>query len=359
MDFRKIIAVVGAIFVLFMLVSDSVAEPTYSDYVVKNLPKNAEVLTNGVSHIKFYYGGNKVDSFHINRKYNKSIVIEPILANETIKGLKSIYSYHQKLKDYVVFTNCVYFNLVQGVPVGILKIGEEFYSGSVYNRSALVIYDDSFRISRINMNIQVNGINVDNINQPRMSKLFTLMYTDKWGSKSPVSPKNGLQVLVKDEHVISISTCQQQIPKGGYVLVGTKEKLAPFKVGQYVRADIRTNPNFNNALHVVSGGPTILKNGVSHILAKEERMGYIGEGRYNRTFACITDDDSLIITTVSGKGISLKDEVNLMLKFKCIDGMNFDGGASTSGYYKKNGVTYNLVNSGRLLPMVLAVREKK
>ena len=48
-----------------------------------------------------------------------------------------------------------------------------------------------------------------------------------------------------------------------------------------------------------------------------------------------------------------------MKKFKCIDGLNFDGGSSTSGYYKLHGTYHVIADTKRLLPAVLVVRTSR
>lgn len=353
------ILILLCLLVLLLVPVFAVSLDSYNEYVVSTLPKNSEILTNGVSHIIFYYSGNRIDSFHINRKYNKNILIEPYIPKTSIKGLSSTQTFSNKIDDYVLFINCMYFNTVLGYPIGLLKVGNEIYSGSIFNRSALIIYEDTFEISQVSTNIKVNNIEVDNINQPRMSKNYLLMYNKWWGQYTPPSPVDGIQIVVDNNTVTRISSSVQSIPENGYVLVGPKRRIFMFNVGDKVTTKIDTIPSFTNALYIVSGGPTVLKNNKLHITAKEEKMGYIGDGRYNRTFACITSDNSLVLSVSSGSGLSLEDEVYIMKKFNCIDGMNFDGGTSTSGYYKKNSIQHTLSGSRRFLPMVLVVRESK
>lgn len=352
---RKIAFLVTVLFVLLLPVC-ATNKQSYIDYISSVLPSGSEIITDGVSHIKFYYGGNHINVFHINRDYNRSIAIEPLLPSEFIKGLKPLHYFNSTTRDYILILNCMYFNMQLGYPLGLLKIKDELYTGSIYNRSALIIYKDKYIISRVGMDIKVNNIVVDNLNQPRMSKNSLLMYTKRWGVTTPPTPTNGIQVKVDNNKVTNISTQIQQIPLDGYVLVGPKTRVSSLKVGNKVKTKIDTIPSFPTSDYIVSGGPTVLTNSNINILAKEEKMGYIGEGKYNRTFACITKDNSLVLATASGKGISLKDEVLIMKKFSCTDGMNFDGGTSTSGYYKKDNKVFNIVSTGRLLPVVLVVK---
>ena len=357
---KRILCVVVALFAITCVVHATSKEETYIEYVQRTLPSNVEVLAEGVAHIKFYYKGNRVDSFHINKKFNRNLVVEPVTANSTLRGLRSTGYFHQRLGEYILFANCIYFNLEQNIPIGLLKIGEEYITGSVYDRSVLVIYDNRYRVSRASMNISANGVKIHNMNQPRMSKFYNLMYTSRWGQVAPQTPVNGLQVQVTRDKVSRVSTSRLQIPPDGYVLVGLQKDLRYFTVGQKVNLQVDTIPSFPGAKYIVSGGPTILKNSETHVLAKEERMGAIGTGAYNRTFACITPDDSLVISLTQGKnGLTLHDEAEIMKKFKCIDGLNFDGGSSTSGYYKSKGTYHIIADTKRLLPAVLVVRTSR
>lgn len=354
---KKILCAVVALFAITCIVHATTKEETYVEYVQRTLPSGTEVLAEGVAHIKFYYKGNRIDTFHINKKFNNKLVVEPVTANRTLKGLRSTQYFHQKLRDYILFVNCIYFNLEQNIPIGLLKIGEEYFTGSVYNRSVLVIYDNKYRVSRASMNISANGVKVHNMNQPRMSKFYNLMYTSRWGQLAPQTPANGLQVQVTRDKVSQISTNRLQIPADGYVIVGLQKDLRYFTVGQDVKLSVDTIPSFPGAKYIVSGGPTILKNSETHVLASEERMGAIGTGSYNRTFACVTQDDSLVISLSQGKaGLTLHNEADIMKKFNCIEGLNFDGGSSTSGFYKSQGTYHVIADTKRLLPAVLVVR---
>lgn len=334
-------------------------EQTYPEYVAEKLPKNAEILVDGVAHIKFYYSGNRVDNFHINRKFNKNLVIEPVTANSTLRGLRSTGYFHKMIQDYILFVNCIYFNLEQNIPIGLLKVNDEVYTGSVFNRSALIIYPDKFRVSRVSMNISANGVKIHNMNQPRMSKFYNLLYTSRWGQYSPQTPQNGMQVQVIHGKVSFVSTNRLQIPTDGYVLVGLKKDLGLFKVGQEVHLTVDTIPTFPGALYIVSGGPTVLRDGEVHVLAQEEKMGAIGTGTYNRTFACVTQDNSLVISVSQGEhGLTLHDEAKIMQKFSCVNGLNFDGGSSTSGYYRGSDKSLHVIaDTKRLLPAVLVIKE--
>ena len=325
------------------------------DTYVKELPfKNKHIIAQGVVRSTMYYRENKVDILTVNKTYNKKLTVEPKLANTNLKGLRSIEQFHNKEKDSLGIVNSTYFNLETGLPIGLLKINDEILTGSVYNRSALVIEGNTYTIERIGMNIHINNTQIDNINQSRMSKYHTILYNNRWGRIAPPIPENGVEVVVDNNLVKKISTNREEIPNTGYVVVGPKQKLLNFNVGDNVILDVDTIPSFKNAQHIVSGGPTVLKNREIYITSKEEKVGGIGEGRYNRTGVCYTGDNTLIIFIVHGKGITLQDEAMLMKTFNCIDGLNLDGGGSTSGYIQNE----NLVNpSARWLSNVLVVKE--
>ena len=356
---KRILCAVVALFAITYTVQATCTKEVedYATYVAKNLPVGTEVLADGVAHYRLLYKSNRIDVFHVNRKYSKDLIVEPVMANNTLRGLRSTGYFHERLKDYILFVNCIYFNLEQNLPIGLLMSEGEFLSGSVYNRSALIVYEDKFRVSRVSMDISVNGVKVHNINQPRMSRYFNLMYTSRWGTLAPRTPENGLQVQVTHDKVSQVSKSQLIIPVGGYVIVGLYKDLKDFKVGQKVNLSVDTIPTFPGAKYIVSGGPSILKDHTVHILSTEEKMGAIGTGAYNRTFACVTDDESLILFTSQGKGTTLQDEADVMKKFNCKEGLNFDGGSSTSGYYKgADGKYYVIADTKRLLPAVLVVK---
>jgi len=86
----------------------------------------------------------------------------------------------------------------------------------------------------------------------------------------------------------------------------------------------------NNEEWVFTAGPMLLQNGKKSELLK----GSFTTKKHPRTALCLKEN-SLLLITVDGrheqaKGASLSELQSFMLKQKCIDAMNLDGGGSTT-----------------------------
>ena len=72
-------------------------------------------------------------------------------------------------------------------------INEKMYTGPIYDRVAMGIFDDGFALARISLDAVIKGsgktIKVNNINQPRMLSTHVIIYTPDWGKFSPSAPK--------------------------------------------------------------------------------------------------------------------------------------------------------------------------
>ena len=65
-----------------------------------------------------------------------------------------------------------YFKPQTGVPLGTLMINKKVYTGPIYDRVAMGFFDNGYAMARVqlkaNVNTNIGGLKVDNVNQPRM-----------------------------------------------------------------------------------------------------------------------------------------------------------------------------------------------
>jgi len=307
-------------------------------------------VSKGVKHIKLvrYYQGRPVrlNIIEADLNVNPKIKVEPVLASTTLSHKASITAM-AKRNNSLVAVNGAFFLPQTGCPLGTMMVDKKLYTGPVFNRVAMGIFDDGFKMDRVQLNATLkhgwDNIKIDNINQPRMSVGFTLCYTPDWGQTSPYTPKNGLQVVVSDGKVTSIGTQRCPIPANGYVLVGPAANLSSLKVNDHVKLDIKTNPDWENVNHIISGGPYLVKDGQVYVDIQDQKLLAIG-GRNPRTAIGYTKDNRFIIITADGRegssiGMTLKELGFLMKSLGCVNAMNLDGGGSTVMYV--NGMITN------------------
>ena len=315
------------------------------DASVKQRYKNGVIkdVETGIKHIRMTktYNGRpvKINVVEINRTLNPDLKITPVLSSDKLNS-KSGISKIAKKNNSIVAINGTFFKPQTGVPLGTLMIDGEIQTGPVYDRVAMGIFENRFDTARVQLNANLitknETIKIDNINQPRMLSTYTLMYTPKWGTKSAPTPKYGMQVAVSGNEITEIGETSLIIPEDGYVISGPASKLGKLKVGDKVKADIMTIPEWDNVTHIISGGPYLLKRGDIFIDVKEEKLPAI-TGRNPRTAIGYTADNNLVLVTVDGReqksvGMSLRELALFMKSIGCYEAINLDGGGSSVLY---------------------------
>ncbi|MBQ3311151.1 phosphodiester glycosidase family protein [bacterium] len=324
----------------------------------------------GIKHIKIkkICQGRPVliNVVEINTKLNSNIKINPQLASNNKLTSKSTITNIANRNNSIIAINGTYFKPQTGVPLGTLMINKKLYTGPIYNRVAMGFFDNGYDMARLELNASIkfknNSIKVDNINQPRMLSTYVLVYTSDWGTNSPATPKYGIQIAVKDDKIVGISTQSMQIPEGGYVIIGPKQKLEILEKYKKITLDIKTIPEWDNVNHIISGGPYLVKNGEIYIDVNEQKLQAIG-GKNPRTAIGYTKDNNLIMITVDGRegasvGMTLNELAIYMKSIGCINAMNLDGGGSSVMYVSGKVTNRPKVKGGIALSNALTVNLK-
>ena len=335
---------------------------------VRNRYKNSLIydVAPGIKHIKLtrVYQGRpvRINVVEVNKNLNSNIEITPQLSSSHLSSKSTITSIAKK-RNSIVAINGTYFKPQTGVPLGTLMINKKMYTGPIYNRVAMGIFDDGFDMARIELNANLKTskgeVKIDNINQPRMLSTYVLAYTPEWGAFAPPSPKYGIQMAIEDNKITSISTQAVPIPQNGYVIVGPKEKLEKVFKARSAKVDIKTVPDWDNVNHIISGGPYLVKNGNVFIDMTEQKLGAIG-GKNPRTAIGYTQDGNLIMVAVDGRegasvGMTLRELAGFMQSIGCINAMNLDGGGSTVMYVNGRVVNMPKVKGGIALSNALTI----
>lgn len=288
----------------------------------------------------------KINVAEVNRSINSKIEVFPQLATNEMHARAKIGNI-AKDSDAILAINGTYFKQKTGTPLGVLVIDKEIISGPIYDRVGFLINEDGFKTSKIGFEGVVKKddleVKIDNINQPRLSKTQVLIYTEKWGNRSPEMKTKCKQMAIFDNKIVAISPYPLFIPVNGYVISASEEKLKGFELGDEVYVDYTlTNCDFDYQ-HIISGGPYLMKEGKILVDAKEQKLVSI-TGRNPRTAIGYTKENDLIFVTVEGRkegvsGVTLEELAQIMKKLGCYEAINLDGGSSTVMYV--NGKTYN------------------
>lgn len=326
-------------------ISPEVRQRNFEEKIRQKYPKAAIYdVTSGVKHIKLtkYYAGKpvRINVVEVDMKLAKDLELTPALSSDTTLQSRRTITTIAKNNNAVVALNGTYFKPQTGVPLGTLMINKKMYTGPIYDRVAMGIFDNGFDIARVQLNASVSGsgktIPVNNINQPRMLSTYVLVYTSEWGKYSPYVPKYGMGLQVIEGKITKASANPIEIPQNGYVISGPKSVLQPLLDKKDAELIINTNPEWKNVKHIISGGPYLVRNSEVFVDMTAQKLGAIG-GRNPRSAIGYTADNNLILVAVDGRegssiGMTLMELASFMQSIGCTNAMNLDGGGSTVMY---------------------------
>lgn len=326
-------------------ISPGTRQKNFDTMIRQKYPKAVIVdVTSGVKHIKLtrYYNGRpvRINVVEADMKLAKDLDLTPALSSSsTLKSRRTITTI-AKNNNAVVALNGTYFKPQTGVPLGTLMIDKKMYTGPIYDRVAMGIFDNGFDVARIQLDASIKGskktIKVDNINQPRMLSTHVLVYTPEWGKYAPSAPKYGVGLQVTDDKITKASANSVEIPENGYVISGPKSILYDLLDKKDAELVVKTNPEWKGVKHIISGGPYLVKNGEVYVDMTAQKLGAIG-GRNPRSAIGYTADNNFILVAVDGRegssiGMTLMELANFMQSIGCVGAINLDGGGSTVMY---------------------------
>ena len=347
-------------------ISPETRRKNFETMIRQKYPKAAvRTVSDGVKHIRLtkYYNGKpvRINVVEVDMKLAKDLEIMPALSSgKTLKSRRTITTI-AKRHNAVAALNGTYFKPQTGVPLGTLMIDKKIYTGPVYDRVALGIFDNGFDVARVQLNASIKGsgktVKVDNINQPRMLSTCFFGYTLEWGKYSPFAPKYGTGLQVADGKILKTSANAMEIPQNGYVISGPKNLLYPLLKDKDADLNVSTNPEWNGVKHIISGGPYLVKNGEIFVDMTAQKLGAIG-GRNPRSAIGYTSDNNLILVAVDGRegssiGMTLNELARFMHSIGCVGAINLDGGGSTVMYV--NGAVVNKPGQKGGIPLSNAI----
>lgn len=334
----------------------------YKGYKINN-------VADGVKHIQMirYFNGKPVrlNIIEVNKFAASEYEIKPAVAANTLNNKRSLRNIAQNTNS-IAAINGGFFKPQTGVPLGTLMIDEKLYTGPIYNRVALGIFDDGFAVDKVEFTGKITGngkeIKIDNINQPRMLSSYILIYTRDWGKFAPASPQYGVQLRVEGNRITKASANPLSIPENGYVIVGPKSKLSALFGAKTVKTEISLNPEWKNVRHIISGGPYLVKDGEVYVDMTAQKLQSIG-GRNPRTAIGYTKDNDMIMLVADGReghsvGLTLMELADFMQSLGCVNAINLDGGGSTVMYVNGSIVNRPQQTGGIALSNALVISKK-
>ncbi len=346
---------------------------SYKEYIKEKYKNNiVNFPTTGVAHIKKVKYINskpiKINIVELNTNTNPNLRIKPQIASTKLNSKSTIRKIAQK-ENATIAINGGFFKPQTGTPLGALMIEGKVLSGPIFNRVGIAIFEQgnktTFKLDNIDFIINAysknHRIKIDNINQPRMLSTHTLLYTSDWGKSSPVAPKGGYNLLIRENRVVKLSANPIVLEENDYVLSANKETIIKLAKDKNVYIDLKLPTNLKGAKHIIGAGPYLVKDSEVFVDIKEEKLQAIG-GKNPRSAIGYKKDGTFIIVTVDGRekasaGMTLFELAKLMKELGCEQAMNFDGGSSSALYVKGKIVNSAANKEGIAVSNALVVSE--
>ena len=167
------------------------------------------------------------------------------------------------------------------------------------------------------------------------------------------------------------------IPQNGFIISGPKSKLEPFFNAQIkdenqpflsnlieprkITIEINQEKKWEDAKHIIGGGPYLIKNGEIYVDTQEQKLSAI-TGKNPRTAIGYTNNEEFIMITIDGReqssvGMTLQETAKLMKDFGCTWAMNLDGGGSSVMLVKNEIANNPNVKGGIPISNALIIKE--
>ena len=276
---------------------------------------------------------------------HENYTVRPVLANERVQGRATLSQMSLNYNEIAII-NASYFDR-DGSIIGAMELDDTIVGTGEYSRSAIGIKADGsiifgkvgyYGVATINGAAYVIG-GVD-CYRPKDSIVF---YNSQFGTSTNTN-NYGVELIVRNGIVTEISRGRGNniIPYDGYIISAQGDAnhlFADVAVGDYVDLQqglISDNGQFNDAVHIISVGPRLVKNGQVYVTADEEYFpADIRVGRAPRSAFGVTKYGDYIFAVVDGRqahsrGCTLQEWASILInQFGAVDAINLDGGGST------------------------------
>ncbi|MBR2733625.1 MAG: phosphodiester glycosidase family protein [Selenomonadaceae bacterium] len=302
------------------------------------------------------YNQNGVMAFAVIADHEK-YQLRPVLAHGKVPGRATVLQMNSP--DAIATINASYFGK-SGVLYGNTKIDGVTAGTTYYIRSAMGIFADGStifarQIYRGSLIFNGNEVIVNGVNCERETD--SVVVYNGWYGASTGTNKFGVELVVRDGTVENISRDEGNsfIPPDGFVVSANGAAAKNFdavQVGDRFKFEedyinVEYTGDFNEAIHIVGAGPTLVKGGKIYVTADAEQFPPdIRVGRAPRSAVGITQYGDYILAVVDGrqshsKGCTLTEWARILRdNFGAVEAINLDGGGSTELVFKGS-----LVNS--------------
>jgi len=263
--------------------------------------------------------------------------------------------------------NGTYFSS-SGKPLGALMINQELISAPINGRTALLIDAENRvmidKVLVLSYFVLADGIShrLTGINQPR-GENDAILYAPIWGERTGTNDQ-GIELVVKQNRIEEINISNSKIPSDGFVVSlsgpAVEFMAEKFKVKDPIQTYIKVIPYSASPakiIHLISGGPRLLKQGKSYVSKHEEKFKPdIAEGRAPRSAVGITPQNELLLVAVAGA--TLEELAGILKSLGATEAMNLDGGSSSTLVVKGKAINNPAGGAQRRVSNAILIRPK-
>jgi len=257
----------------------------------------------------------------------------------------------------IAAVNGGFFHIPRQMPLGAIKSDNRWLSGSVLGRGAIAWNDrGEILIDRLNYNEQIIlpnqiSISLTNLNSGYVQKGIA-RYSVNWGSSYTPLTDNEMIISVQQtnqgDRVLSLIPSGEagknsfSIPADGYLLVARQADQAITQLipNLLITIQSQTAPTeFSAYSQILGAGPILLKNREIVLDAKSEgfRSAFMTEKATRSAIATTAQAGEILMViiqaTPEGELANLRQTAEILQKLGAINGLNLDGGSSSSLYF--------------------------
>ncbi|MGE5654525.1 MAG: phosphodiester glycosidase family protein, partial [Bacillota bacterium] len=308
-----------------------------------------ESIAKGVTyerHLRFDAGGWL--AYHIIRvdMSSSSIRIDELLAGNKVSTPAALSQMAEAQGAIAAINGDFFFIGETGSPLGpVIKDGQLISTPSWYPEFATlgISQQGIAQIGYWGWSAAITHPNgkrmaVDGLNKQGASYGLPIVYNSSWGRPTPGSPKPGsshLELVVKNGKVAEIRRDQSgvDVPADAYVVVGRDAAaafLSEFKMGDAVKLEYTTNPDWRSFKTAIGGGSMLVKDGkvaeFTHVISGSQPRSAVGISRDGKTLWLVAVDGRAAIS----RGLTQTELAEMLIDLGAYQALNLDGGGSTT-----------------------------
>ena len=334
---------------------------------IEEPPPPVEEEVEGLEFLIYHQDG--VMAFAVIADHEKYQLL-PVLARGKVPGRATVSQ--MNAPSAIATINASYFG-ASGTIYGNTKIDGLTAGTTYFIRSAMGIRADGSTIFARQIYrgvLQFNGAEVviNGVNCERNDN--TVVVYNSWQGETTGTNNSGIELVVQDGVVVNIfrGKGNNYIPSEGFIVSAQGSAAEIFNtvfVGDMITFDedyinVEHGADFNEAVHIIGAGPTLVKGGEIHVTADAEQFpADIRVGRAPRSAVGITRYGDYIFAVVDGrqahsKGCTLTEWAWILKNnFGAVEAINLDGGGSTELFFK--GSLINKPSDGHERPVADAL----